>query len=191
MIYEYIRLYSPCRDPCCSYAHPRFSKMVREMCLRSRTGRASHKSREITHETRTFDRNHESWLNENVAENTRTGLFHSLYPTREEAYRQRRRRWKARLRNRRAEFQNEERAVRRTMEGKAIPNRAGPSWEERNERGGEEGEPEGGWKSALWECQLRFLLPSCSKQGFESERVTYRSRSMRTNPSPSDFNRIE
>lgn len=54
---------------------------------------------------------------------------------------------------------------RRTMEGKAIPNRAGPSWKERNEReGGKEREPEGGWKSALWECQLRFLLPFCSKR---------------------------
>lgn len=71
---------------------------------------------------------------------------------------------------------------RRTMEGKAIPNRAGPSWKERNEKG--EGEGRGGWKSALWECQLRFLLPFCSKRIQERACVTYRSNSMRTNLSP-------
>lgn len=82
---------------------------------------------------------------------------------------------------------------RRTMEGKAIPNRAGPSWKERNEReGGRKGsQREGGSQlSGNVSSDSSFLF---APNGFKSERVTYRSSSMRTNPSPtsSDFNRIE
>lgn len=62
--------------------------MVREMSPGSRARRASHKSREITHETRTFDGNDESWRNENVAENTRTGLFQFPLPKTRGVYRQ-------------------------------------------------------------------------------------------------------
>lgn len=112
-----------------------------------------------------------------MAENTRTWprireracSIPFAWPGEEKRVSAKKARWKARLPAEPAGGIPERgKSSRRTMGGKAIPNRAGPGWKERKEEQ-EEGEPEGEWKSALWECQLdsSFLF---ARNGFKSER---------------------
>lgn len=158
--------------------------------------RASHKSRGITHQTPpTFDGNHESWprIRERGREYENGPVpFPSPGLEKKKGYRQRRRGGKRDYRrNRRAEFQNEERAVVGQWEGKQFPtvlDQAGRRGRRSRRR---ESQREGGSQLSgnVSSIPPSFLLETDSRASV----VTYHSKSMRTNlsPSSSDFNRIE
>lgn len=159
--------------------------------LRSRTRRASHKSRGITHQTPPNSVRQKPRL---VAERERGREYENTWPVpfawpgeEKKGISAKKARWKARLPAEPAGGIPERRKEQSQDNGRESNSQ--PCWSRLERR---EGEPEGGWKSALWECQLdsSFLF---APNGFKSERVTYHSKSMRTNlsPSSSDFNRIE